>query len=139
MAHLPSVLSVLGVALFSATVVVAHHGSNVSYQLEKTITVAGTVTEWEFVNPHPQIYFDVKDEQGRLAHWAIELLPTPSMLKNMKVGWTRTTMKPGDQVKVVCNPSRVAGAKACLGKELEINGKAWPIVPGSTAPGNKGK
>src|SRR5262245_41124749 len=99
-------------ALFSATALVAHHGSNVSYQTDKTITVTGTVTEWEFVNPHPQIYLDVKDEQGAVAHWAIELLPTPSMMKNMKVGWTRTTMKPGDQIKLICNPSRTAGAKA---------------------------
>lgn len=125
------------VALLSATALLAHHGSNVSYQLDKTITVSGTVTEWEFVNPHPQIYLDVKDEQGAVAHWAVELLPTPSMMKNMKVGWTRTTMKPGDQIKLVCNPSRVAGAKACLAKELEINGKAWPVSPGGGAP--KGK
>ncbi len=128
------------VALLAGTALMAHHGSNVSYQLDKTITVAGTVTEWEFVNPHPQIYLDVKDEQGGVAHWAVELLPTPSMMKNMKVGWTRTTMKPGDQIKLVCNPSRVAGAKACLAKELEINGKAWPVAPGGGAPGGaKGK
>jgi len=127
------------VALLSATALVAHHGSNVSYQTDKTITVSGTVTEWEFVNPHPQIYFDVKDDKGDVAHWAAELLPTPSMMKNMKVGWTRTTMKPGDQIKLICNPSRVAGAKACLAKELEINGTAWPVAPGSPAPGGKGK
>jgi hypothetical protein len=125
------------VVLLSATALVAHHGSNVSYQTDKTITVTGTVTVWEFVNPHPQIYMDVKDEQGAVAHWAVELLPTPSMMKNMKVGWTRTTMKPGDQIKLVCNPSRVAGAKACLAKELEINGKSWPVAPGGGAP--KGK
>lgn len=139
MPHRRSVLLNLALALASGTALVAHHGSNISYQLDKTITVAGTVTEWEFVNPHPQIYFDVKDERGEVAHWAVELLPTPSMMKNMKVGWTRTTMKPGDQIKLVCNPSRVEGAKACLGKELEINGKAWPIAPGGGAPGAKGK
>jgi hypothetical protein len=138
MLHLRSVL-VFAVACLSATAVVAHHGSNVSYQLDKTITLSGTVTEWEFVNPHPQIYFDVKDAQGAVAHWAVELLPTPSMMRNMKVGWSRTTLKAGDQVKLVCNPSRVAGAKACLAKELEINGTAWPVVPGSNAPGGKGK
>jgi len=129
----------IAVTLASATAVIAHHGSNVSYQLDKTISLAGTVTEWEFVNPHPQIYFDVKDAQGTVVHWAVELLPTPSMMRNMKVGWTRTSMKPGDQIKLVCNPARVEGAKACLGKELEINGKAWPIVPGGAAPGAKGK
>jgi len=116
----------------------AHHGSNVSYQLDKTITLKGTVTEWQFVNPHPQIYFDVKNEAGEVAHWAAELLPTPSMMKNFQVGWSRTTMKPGDQIDLVCNPSRVAGAKACLAKELHVNGKAWPLAAaGPGAP--KGK
>lgn len=105
------------------------------------MTIAGTVTEWEFINPHPQIYFDVKTETGQIEHWAAEVLPTPLMMKNMKVGWTRTTLKPGDQIVLVCNPSRVAGAKACLAKELKINGKDWPIVPGGGgAPGAaKGK
>jgi hypothetical protein len=137
MMHRRSTLLNTAVAFLSATALLAHHGSNVSYQTDKTITVSGTVTEWEFVNPHPQIYFDVKDEKGAVAHWAAELLPTPSMMKNMKVGWTRTTMKPGDEIKLVCNPSRVAGAKACLAKELEINGKAWPVSPDGGAP--KGK
>ena len=137
MAHRRSVLLTIAAAFPSGTAVLAHHGSNVSYQLDKTITVTGTVTEWEFVNPHPQIYFDLKNEQGAVEHWAVELLPTPSMMKNMKVGWTRTTMKPGDKIKLVCNPSRVAGAKACLAKELEINGTAWPVSPGAPAPGGK--
>jgi len=82
------------------------------------------------MSPNPQIYFDVKSETGEIVHWAAEVLPIPSMMRNMKVGWTRTTLKPGDQIVLVCNPSRVAGAKACLA-ELKINGKDWPIVPGA--------
>jgi hypothetical protein len=116
----------------------AHHGSSISYQLDKTITLEGTVTEWDYRNPHPQIYFDVKEKDGPVAHWATELLPTPLMLKNLNVGWSRTTIKPNDHVIVVCNPSRVAGAKACLLKELTINGKSWPVgtaLPGPAARG----
>ena len=124
------ILFVLTALLATAFSAVAHHGSNVSYFTDRTMTIAGTVTEWEFINPHPQIYFDVKSETGEIVHWAAEVLPTPSMMKNMNVGWTRTTLKPGDQIVLVCNPSRVAGAKACLAKELKINGKDWPIVPG---------
>src|SRR5579884_613996 len=110
-----------------ASFAVAHHGSNISYQLDKTITLTGTVTEWDFINPHPQIYFDIKTDQGATAHWVAEVLPTPLMMKNMQVGWTRKTLQPGDQIVLTCNPSRVAGAKACLAKELVINGKSWPI------------
>lgn len=117
----------------------AHHGSNISYQTDKTITVAGTVTEWDFANPHPQIYFDLKNEQGDVAHWAAELLPSPLMLKNMKAGWSRTTMKPGDQIVLTCNPSKTAGAKACLAKGLTVNGMEWPLGPGAGPPPATGK
>jgi hypothetical protein len=141
MAHRNSrILSVLAALLATAFSALAHHGSNVSYHTDQTMTIAGTVTEWEFINPHPQIYFDVKTETGEIVHWAAEVLPTPSMMRNMKVGWTRTTLKPGDQIVLVCNPPRAVGAKACLAKELKINGKDWPIVPGGVAPGAaKGK
>lgn len=116
----------------------AHHGSSVSYYIDQTMTIAGTVTEWEFVNPHPQIYFDVKTDKGEVEHWATELLPTPSMMRNMKAGWSRTTIKPGDQIVLVCNPPRAEGAKACLARTLTVNGKDWPLGPG--APGGaKGK
>jgi hypothetical protein len=62
-----SVLTALLATTFSAA---AHHGSNVSYHTDQTMTIAGTVTEWEFVNPRPQIYFDVKTETGEIVHWA---------------------------------------------------------------------
>ena len=134
------ILSVLTALLATAFSAMAHHGSNVSYFTDRTMTISGIVTEWEFINPHPQIYFDVKSENGDVVHWAAELLPTPSMMKNMKVGWTRTTMKTGDQIVLVCNPPRAVGAKACLAKELKINGKDWPVAPGGGVPGaTKGK
>ena len=113
----------------------AHHGSNISYQTDKTITLEGVVTEWDYRNPHPQIYFDVKDKQGAVEHWATELLPTPLMLKNMNVGWSRTTIKFGDRIELECNPSRTAGAKACLAKGLKVNGKSWPVGALPPAPG----
>lgn len=104
--------------------------------------ISGTVTEWDFINPHPQIYFDVKNEKGEIDHWAAELLPTPLMLKNMKVGWTRTTLKPGDTIALTCNPPKAEGAHACLAKGLVVNGKEWPLGPGSGGPprgASKGK
>jgi hypothetical protein len=132
-------LSAAATLLASAQLASAHHGSNISYQLDKTITVTGTVTEWDMVNPHPQIYFDVKNEQGEMVSWAAELLPTPLMLKNMKAGWSRTSMKPGDQIVLTCNPSKVPGAKACLAKGLVVNGKEWPLGPGAGPPAAQAK
>jgi hypothetical protein len=130
----------IALLLISSLTALAHHGSSISYQLDKTMTLEGVVTEWHYSNPHPQIYFDVKDKEGAVTHWAAELLPTPLMLKNMNVGWSRTTIKPKDQVVVVCNPSRVASAKACLAKELTVNGKSWPLGagPGGAPPAAPG-
>jgi hypothetical protein len=69
MVHRRSALLNVAVAFLSATALVAHHGSNVSYQIDKTVTITGTVTEWEFVNPHPQIYFDVTRIRIRSSKW----------------------------------------------------------------------
>src|SRR4249920_2973967 len=90
------------VLIFSVTALaIAHHGSSISYQLDKTITLEGTVTEWDYRNPHPQIYFDVKDKDGAVAHWATELLSTPLMLRNLNAGWSRDTVKPKDHIILV--------------------------------------
>src|SRR5258708_6520571 len=86
----------------------AHHGTSVTYQTDKTITMTGTVTEFSFSYPHPQLYFDVKDAEGNLQHWGSEFAPTPLMMKNMNIGWARDTIKPGDTVTITCNPHRVA-------------------------------
>ena len=91
--------------LILALPALAHHGSNISYQVDKTITLDGTVTEWDYRNPHPQIYFDVKEKEGTVTHWATELLPAPLMLRNMNVGWSRNTIKPNERITLVCNPS----------------------------------
>jgi hypothetical protein len=52
-----------GLHLVCATMF-AHHGTSVTYQVDKTITLTGTVTEFAYVYPHPQLYFDVKDANG---------------------------------------------------------------------------
>lgn len=125
-----------GLLMFSATTF-GHHGTQVSYQVDKTITLKGTVTEWAFSYPHPQIYFDVKDENGKVQHWAAELLPTPIMMRNMKVGWSKETMKPGDEIVITANPSKSPGATVCLARKLVVNGKEMPL--GNAAPGAENK
>jgi hypothetical protein len=122
-------LSLLGETL------VAHHGTQVSYQIDKMITLKGTVTEWAFAYPHPQIYFDVMDANGKVQHWAAELLPTPIMMRNMKVGWDKNSLRPGDQIVLVGNPSKVSLATVILARKLTVNGKEMQL--GNAAPGNE--
>jgi len=116
----------------------AHHGTSVTYQIDKSITLNGTVTEFAFAYPHPQLYIDVKDENGKVQHWGSEFGPTPLMMKNMHTGWSRESIKPGDEVTITCNPHKVPGATACLTKELIINGKKMPLGGGGPQQ-NEGK
>ena len=63
-------------AVLLAATAFAHHGTSISYEMDKTITVNGTATEFDFSFPHPSLYFDVKDEKGQIVKWGSEFLPT---------------------------------------------------------------
>ena len=72
-------------ALFAIGVqVLAHHGTG-TYDSSKSVTLSGIVTEFAFTNPHAAMFVDVKDENGRIVNWAIEM-NSPGVLA--RAGWT---------------------------------------------------
>ena len=89
-------------AMVAATLLViarpifAHH----SWQLDRAreLRLKGTVTSFAFSNPHVQIYFDVKDDKGNVEKWTAGG-PSPNRLS--RGGWTRDTIKPGDQITAI--------------------------------------
>src|ERR1700740_2638637 len=112
-------------ALIAASVVIccpllAHHGTNASYDLTKQVTLAATVTEFVWSNPHCQIYFDVKDEQGNLVHWAGET-NSPGVLA--RDGWNRKIIKPGDQITITVSPSKANTPVGVVRKIVLSDGK----------------
>jgi len=126
---------VLGaVILAGGASLLAHHGTSVTYQLDKTLILTGVVTEFAYTYPHPQLYFDVKDDKGNVQHWDSEIAPTPMMLKNMHVGWSKESIKPGDRVTITCNPHKLSTANVCLCKELIVNGAKLPLGPANQPP-----
>ena len=72
----------------------AHHG-NAAYDTTKTVTVQGKITDFQFTNPHVMVFFEAKNDKGNMEKWQGELT-SPNHL--MRTGWTRETLKPGDQV-----------------------------------------
>jgi hypothetical protein len=93
-------LSVLvaGLALLVPAVpVFAHHSFEAEYDSKKPLTVSGVVTKLEWTNPHARFYVDVKDESGKVINWNFEL-GSPNVLRRQ--GWTRESLKVGDQVTV---------------------------------------
>ena len=77
--------------------VLAHHGRS-NYDVSSTATVKGVVTEFEWVNPHALIHVDATDENGKVEKWIAET-NSPNILNRQ--GWTKNTVKPGDQITLV--------------------------------------
>jgi hypothetical protein len=89
---------VAGLALLVPAVpVFAHHSFEAEYDSKKPLTVSGVVTKLEWTNPHARFYVDVKDESGKVVNWNFEL-GSPNVLRRQ--GWTRESLKVGDQVTV---------------------------------------
>lgn len=74
--------------------VFAHHGT-AGEDTSKIVTVKGTVTDFQFINPHVQVYVDVKDEQGNVQNWNGEM---SNALVLHRSGWNSKILKPGDQI-----------------------------------------
>jgi hypothetical protein len=102
-------LSVMAGGLMLAAVpMLAHHSFSAEYDRSKPITLKGTVTKVEWMNPHARFYVDVKDDAGKVTNWEFEL-GSPNGL--MRQGWTRNSLKPGEVVQV-------AGSRAKDGSNL---------------------
>lgn len=82
----------------------AHHNPKPMYEANN-IMLMGTVTEYEFANPHSIISISVKTDRGAVEEWHAEFLPPAEMAR---AGWTRETLKPGDQVTMTGRPGRHA-------------------------------
>ena len=89
----------------------AHHGSAISYDTGHLWTTWATVTEFNYLNPHPSMLFDRTLKDGTVEHWVSELLTNPSMLA--RAGWTKSrsveALKPGTKVKLYIGTSRAGG------------------------------
>ena len=90
-------------ACWVVTPVSAHHGFTGIFDMNSFVTMQGTVTRYDWRNPHVYIYVETPDENGGLAEWQLEGDPTPIMTRS---GWSSTILEPGDPVTVRVNPDR---------------------------------
>ena len=80
----------------------AHHGAG-AYDLQRSLTLDGTVTSLEWSNPHCLLRFEAKNEKSEVLHWTIEMY---NPLWMSRAGWKRTSLKGGDQITVTFHPAR---------------------------------
>ena len=83
----------------------AHHSVSGQFDTSKSLTLRGTISKVDWINPHPYVYLHVKDGDGKVTVWALSTLPIP-MLR--KAGLTKEALsgKPGELVTIVVMPAR---------------------------------
>ena len=123
--------ALLACAFVSACLVVctgrayAHHGGS-AYDTAHPMTVTGTVKDFQFIQPHPLITLEVKDDQGKVTEWSVEMT-APNHL--VHYGWNGKKLKPGDQVTVTGLPSKNGLKVMNLRKISFANGQEIPLGP----------
>ena len=92
-----AVLVVTFALLLVSAPLLAHHGE-ANYDTDKVVSVKGTVTDFQFINPHTLISLDAKNDKGEIEKWSCEAR-SPGMLVRVG-GWDKATLKPGDVITV---------------------------------------
>ena len=127
-----SFITLISALFLAVSPVLAHHGAS-EYDMTKIASLHATVVELQYVNPHTLLVFTVKDDAGKAVEWEGEL-PSPNLLSRR--GWSRSTLKPGDQVTVI-------GALAKNGeKGMQVKKLVFPDgheLPGTVLPPDSSK
>jgi hypothetical protein len=93
----------------------AHHSAAVAYDINKTISVKGVISEVRWENPHTWIFVEQKDDSGKVVKWGFEG-KVPNQL--IRLGITPSVLKPGIEVTVTGHPARDASQN--FGEVLEV-------------------
>ena len=120
-------LAIAASGLLVSVALAAHHGDAIYDLTAKNITMKGTVTEWVWANPHCVLRFDVIDN-GQVAHWVAETTAPPSLIQR---GWTKQSLKPGDQVTITVLPVKNGRTVGRLIEVLLPDGQKLPRGEGA--------
>ena len=104
----------------------AHHSFAVYFDASKDLKIKGKVTAFRFTNPHGTIVLDVADAQGRVREWRAE---TNAPVVLMRRGWTRTSVKVGDEIVIDGWPSRDGKPYMRLRRAVHADGRLIGTAP----------
>jgi hypothetical protein len=120
----------LAAGIFTSLPALAHH-SFTMFDMTKRVTLMGTVSSFEWTNPHSYIEIDAPDEKGAMKHWSIEL-GSPSIL--MQAGWKFSSLHAGDKVTLIINPLKSGQNGGFLSQATLPDGKVLTNGPRQEAP-----
>ena len=96
----------------------AHHG-NTAYEEKPIALKQVTVTKFAWSNPHSVIEFDAKDDKGNVVHWACETAAPQALVL---IGWSKTSLEPGDVITVYIYPAKTGYPAGRLNKIVLADG-----------------
>ena len=92
------------------------HQSTAMYDSQNPVTITGTVKKFEWTNPHAFVYLEVKDAQGKVTEWEVEMM---SLNHLRAYGWTSKTVKAGDVFSATGAPAR-SGAPSMIANRMKL-------------------
>jgi len=114
-----TLVAALGLVAICSAPALAHHPFAAEYDWKQPVTLTGTITKFQWANPHSTMEVKGKSDKGTDATWTIEL-GSPEQLS--KAGWTKTQVHAGDQVSVDGWMAK-DGSKRVSGKSVTVSGK----------------
>ncbi len=123
MKNLALCLTIILAALIVSVPVLAHHGET-NYDTDKLVSVKATVTDFQFINPHVQIFLDAKNEKGEVEKWTCEARSPAMLVRNGD--WDKNTLKPGDTITAIGFQSKNGARILRLKKIVLADGKELP-------------
>lgn len=118
--------------LLAALPAMAHHSFAAEYDEKKPVKVTGIVKKVEWTNPHSRMYVDVKDASGKVTVWNFEF-GSPNHL--FRAGWTRNTVKEGDQITVEAWQAKDGSHLAQTRQVILADGRKVPGFAGGADSG----
>lgn len=120
--------AILGALALAAAGAQAHHSTSGIYQDGVELELKGTVKEWRFINPHPSLKLEVKDDKGETHTWDVSY--GGSAVAHLKRrGYDANTFKPGDVIVVKGHPTQLTTAYGLLiegGNPTRADGTPYP-------------
>jgi len=113
------------ILLLGVPSVLAHHGL-AQFDTTHVVSLQGTVTDFQWIQPHAVIHADIRDDKGKVANWALEL-GSPIMLG--RHGWSPDSLKRGDRLTVFGFRAKDGSPYMSVGRIELADGKSLPGAP----------